>query len=105
MIIKVDFRDQGMWIETQTEAEVRLGRDLGDLELGQMLPVALHPAVMLLRLHLVNEDLGPLLLFEDLGLNSHTLEEGLANGEVTVVLGGQNAPELNLGANLSLERV
>ena len=33
------------------------------------------------------------------------LEEGLANGEVTVVLGGQTAPELNLGANLSLERV
>ena len=84
-------------------AAANLGRDLGDLKLRQVLPVALHPAVMLLGLHLVNEDLGALELLEDLGLNSHILEVRLANGELTVDVVRNDPSKLDLGAGLGLD--
>ena len=48
---------------------VLLNGDRGDLELGEVLAVALLAPVVLLRLHLVHDDLGPPQLLQHLSLN------------------------------------
>lgn len=70
--------------------------DFRDLEFGKWLAMAIRAAVMLLRLHLINNDLGALEVLQNFSLHSDTLKIRLANVELAIVLECQHATKVNL---------
>src|SRR6056297_1616184 len=79
------------------------GGDAGDLDLGEILPMALRPPVILATMELHDFHLARLPLGHDGGLHLAALEVRLADADVVPVADQENPVELDTGAFLGVQ--